>query len=205
MERSEALASVVDVIKDAPCLVTVGRAWTEWLDLRPGDGNFQMKTLGSGSSLGLGLALALPNRRVVIIDGDGAVTMNVNGLLTLGRMRPKNLVHLVFDNKIYELSGAISTATAYNASIAAIARGAGLMNVVEVDDVADFKTQVTRAFKEEGPHMIVASVQTLGRAKAPAYSRIDEVDGKFRFIRYLEHLEGRKILEDAIDVKNSIG
>jgi thiamine pyrophosphate-dependent acetolactate synthase large subunit-like protein len=205
MKRSEALESVVGVVNDAPCLITVGRAWTEWLALRPSDGNFQMKTLGSGSSLGLGLALALPNRKVVIIDGDGAVTMNVNGLLTLGRIRPKNLIHLVFDNKIYESSGSIPTATAYNADIAGIATSAGIPNVRGVNSVADFKAAVEQAFASDGPHMIVADVQTPGRATSPAYSRIDEVDGKFRFMRYLEGLEGRKIIEDAIDVKQSIG
>src|SRR6185437_180725 len=102
MFRSDALASIVDTIGDAPCFITVGRCWTEWDKLRPSDGNFQLKTLGSGSAVGLGLALALPHRKIVVLDGDGAVTMGVNGLLTVGRMAPDNLVHLVFDNKIYE-------------------------------------------------------------------------------------------------------
>ena len=205
MKRSEALESVVGVIGDAPCLITVGRAWTEWLALRPSDGNFQMKTLGSGSSLGLGLALALPHRKIVIIDGDGAVTMNVNGLLTLGRMRPKNLVHLVFDNQIYESSGSIPTATAHNADLTKFGLAAGITKAKQVDTVAAFKAAVEDAFSSDGPHMIVAKVQTPGKATSPAYSRIDEVDGKFRFMRFLEALEGRKILEDAIDVKQSIG
>lgn len=205
MLRSEALESIVGVVKDAPCLITVGRAWTEWLALRPSEGNLQLKTLGSGSSVGLGLALALPNRKVVVIDGDGAVTMNVNGLLTVGRIRPKSLVHLVFDNRIYESSGSIPTATAYNADVAAIASSAGVPNVRRVGSVADFKKAVEQAFANEGPHMIVADVETPGKAKSPAYSRLDEVDGKFRFMRYLEGLEGRKIIEDAIDVKQSIG
>jgi thiamine pyrophosphate-dependent acetolactate synthase large subunit-like protein len=205
MLRSEALESVLGTIKDAPCLITVGRAWTEWLALRPSEGNFQMKTLGSGSSLGLGLAMALPHRKIVIIDGDGAVTMNVNGLLTLGRMRPKNLVHLVFDNKIYESSGAIPTATAYNADIAGIAKSAGITSVKRVGTIPEFKSAVEEAFSNDGPHMIVADVQTPGRATSPAYSRLDEVDGKFRFMRYIEQLEGRPIIEDAISVKQSIG
>jgi thiamine pyrophosphate-dependent acetolactate synthase large subunit-like protein len=205
MLRSEALESVLGVVKDAPCLITVGRAWTEWLALRPSEGNFQMKTLGSGSSIGLGLAIALPNRKIVVIDGDGAVTMGVNGLLTLGRMRPKNLVHLVFDNKIYESSGAVRTATAYNADIAEIARGAGIPNVRRVSTVPDFKSAVEEAFANDGPHMIVADVQTPGKATSPAYSRLDEVDGKFRFMRYIEKLEGRSIIEDAIGVRQSIG
>jgi thiamine pyrophosphate-dependent acetolactate synthase large subunit-like protein len=204
IKRSECLESVAGLLKDAPCLVTVGRAWTEWIALRPGDGNFQMKTLGSGSSLGLGLALALPHRRIVIIDGDGAVSMNVNGILTVGRQKPKNLIHLVFDNKMYESSGALPTATTDNVDLVAIAAAAGISKARRVDSVAKFKQAVETALSEDGPHFIVADVMTPGRATTPAYSRTDEVEGKFRFIRFLEGLEKSKILEDAIDVRQSI-
>ena len=48
--------------------------------------------------------MALPTRKIAVLDGDGAVIMNVNGLITVGRVRPKNLIHIVFDNKIYESS-----------------------------------------------------------------------------------------------------
>jgi thiamine pyrophosphate-dependent acetolactate synthase large subunit-like protein len=204
MKRSECLESVAALLKDAPCLITVGRAWTEWIALRPGPGNFQMKTLGSGSSLGLGLALALPHRKIVVIDGDGAVSMNVNGLLTVGRKRPKNLVHLVFDNRMYESSGALPTASTDGIDLNAVALAAGIANARRVDTVASFKTEVEKAMTTDGPHFIVANVVTPGRAAAPAYSRTDEVEGKFGFIRFLEQLEGRKILEDAIDVRQSI-
>ena len=62
--------------------------------------------------------MALPTRKIAVLDGDGAVIMNVNGLVTVGRVRPKNLIHIVFDNKIYELSGCVPTASAYNLSLA---------------------------------------------------------------------------------------
>jgi hypothetical protein len=204
MKRSECLESVAGLLKDLPCLVTVGRAWTEWIALRPGPGNFQMKTLGSGSSLGLGLALALPQRKVVVIDGDGAVSMNVNGLLTVGRRRPKNLIHLVFDNRMYESSGALPTASTDGIDLSAVALASGIAKARRVDTVASFKAEVEQALATDGPHFIVASVVTPGRAAAPAYSRSDEVEGKFAFIRFLEQLDGRKILEDAIDVRQSI-
>jgi thiamine pyrophosphate-dependent acetolactate synthase large subunit-like protein len=204
MKRSECLESVAELLKDVPCLVTVGRAWTEWVALRPGPGNFQMKTLGSGSSLGLGLALALPQRKIVVIDGDGAVSMNVNGLLTVGRKRPKNLIHLVFDNRMYESSGALPTASTDGIDLSAVALASGIAKARRVDMVADFKSEVEKALTTDGPHFIVANVVTPGRAAVPAYSRTDEVEGKFGFIRFLEQLEGRKILEDAIDVRQSI-
>ena len=204
MLRSECLESIVDLFVDVPCFVSVSRTWTEWDDLRPSDGNFKVKTLGSGSSHGLGLAMALPHRKIAVLDGDGAVTMNVNGLLTIGRLRPSNLIHLVFDNKMYESSGALPTATTYNADLVGLAAASGIESARRVATVADFRSAVENAFKTDGPHFIVADVVTPGKATSHAYSRMDETEGKFLFIRFLEAVEGRKIYQDAIDVKLSI-
>ena len=204
MLRSECLKSVVDLFTNVPCFITVGRVWPEWEALRPSDGNFQVKTLGSGSSHGLGLAMALPHRKIAVLDGDGAVTMNVNGLLTVGRLLPKNLIHLVFDNKMYESSGSLPTATTYNADLVGFAAAAGIKSAIRVATVADFRSAVENAFQTDGPHFIVADVKSAGKATSPAYSRMDETEGKFRFIRFLEAVEGCPIYQDAIDVKLSI-
>jgi thiamine pyrophosphate-dependent acetolactate synthase large subunit-like protein len=203
-KRNDALISVRDLFGETPCFITVGLAWIEWCRARPSDGNFHLKTLGSGSSVGLGFALAMPNRKVVVLDGDGAVIMNVNGLITVGRVRPKNLIHIVFDNKIYESSGCISTASAFNLDIAEFGKAAGIKNVRRVDKLEDFKAAVRTAFETDGPHFIVATVQPADEDANTAYSRLNEVEGKFKFIRHLEKLEGRNIREDAIDIKLSI-
>ena len=129
MKRKQALASVAGLFGETPCFVTVGLAWLDWNQARPGDGNFHLKTLGSGSSAGLGMAMALPTRKIAVLDGDGAVIMNVNGLVTVGRVRPKNLIHIVFDNKIYKSSGCVPTASAYNLSLADFGRAAGIPSV----------------------------------------------------------------------------
>jgi thiamine pyrophosphate-dependent acetolactate synthase large subunit-like protein len=204
MKRKEALAAAKDLFGDAPCFVTVGLAWPDWNQARPSDGNFHLKTLGSGSSIGLGAALALPNRKIVVLDGDGAVIMNVNGLVTVGRVRPKNLIHIVFDNKIYESSGCIPTASAHNLSIADFGRAAGIKSVTEPKTIGAFKDAVKNAFDTEGPHFIVVEVEPSGDDANTSYSRLNEVEGKFKFIRYLEKLEGRALREDSIDVKLGI-
>jgi thiamine pyrophosphate-dependent acetolactate synthase large subunit-like protein len=204
MKRKEALAAVRDLFGETPCFVTVGLAWLDWNTARPSDGNFHLKTLGSGSSVGLGMAMALPHRKIAVLDGDGAVIMNVNGLITVGRMRPKNLIHIVFDNKMYESSGCIPTASAYNLNIANFGRAAGIPSVREVSKLEEFKNAVRNAFDNDGPHFIVASVEPSGEDANTSYSRINEVDGKFKFIRHLEKLENRALREDAVDVKLSI-
>jgi thiamine pyrophosphate-dependent acetolactate synthase large subunit-like protein len=208
MKRADALRSIVDLFTDVPCCVTVGAVWVEWDGMRPSDRSFHLKTLGSGSSVGLGLALALPHRKIGVLDGDGAVTMNVNGLLTMGRMAPKNLIHMVFDNKIYESSGSIPTATAYSTDLVTIAAGSGIKSSHRVTTVDAFKEQVERALKTDGPHFILAEVDPVAKDAPAAYGagapRVDDVEGKYRFIRFLEALEGRKLFEDAIDVKQSL-
>jgi thiamine pyrophosphate-dependent acetolactate synthase large subunit-like protein len=208
MKRFDALKKVVHLFKDAPCAVTVGAVWVEWDTLRPADHSFHLKTLGSGSSVGLGLALALPHRRIGVLDGDGAVTMNVNGLLSMGRHKPPNLIHMVFDNKIYESSGSIPTATAYNVDLVKIAQGAGIKNALRVNTVDAFSAAVENAFKSDGPHFIVAEVEPVGSQAPAAYganaARVDDVEGKYRFMRFLEGLEKKKVYEDAIDVKQSL-
>jgi thiamine pyrophosphate-dependent acetolactate synthase large subunit-like protein len=204
MKRKEALAAVSPLFKETPCFVTVGLAWLDWNQARPSDGNFHLKTLGSGSSAGLGLALALPDRKVAVLDGDGAVIMNVNGLITVGRVRPKNLIHIVFDNKIYESSGCLPTASAYNLNIANFGRAAGIPSVREVSALDEFKAAVKNAFETDGPHFIVAVVEPSGEDANTSYSKLNEVEGKFKFIRHLEKIENRLLREDAIDVKLSI-
>jgi phosphonopyruvate decarboxylase len=204
MKRKEALFATRELFGDTPCFVTVGLVWLDWGTARPSDGNFHLKTLGSGSSLGLGLALAMPHRKIAVLDGDGAVIMNVNGLVTVGRVQPRNLIHIVFDNKIYESSGCIPTASAYNLDIAELGKAAGIKSVRKVSDLAAFSAAVKHAFDTDGPHFIVATVEPSGEDANTSYSRLNEVEGKFVFSRYLEKIEGRKLREDPIDVRLSI-
>lgn len=204
LNRIAALKRVLDLFENVPCLVTVGGCWVEWDALHPSDGNFALKTLGSGSSVGLGVALALPRRKVVILDGDGAVLMNMNGVATIGQLQPRNLIHIVFDNKVYEASGKIRTATSFNADLVSVAAGLGIKSAVRVDSEEGFEKAVRKAFASDGPHFILALTRLSEGDSTLAYARLEETDNKYRFIRFLEKLEGRKLREDAIDVKLSL-
>jgi thiamine pyrophosphate-dependent acetolactate synthase large subunit-like protein len=203
-ERAEGLRSIAHLFDRVPTLITVGMTWVDWNRIRPSDGNFALKTLGSGSSVGLGLALKLPHRKIAILDGDGAVLMNLNGLATVGRMEPTNLIQIVFDNKIYECSGSVPTGTAYNVDLVNVAKGFGIGNALRVDTVDAFKQAVERAFKTDGPHFIAADIKR-STEDVITYPRwLDDMDNRYRFMRFLAETEGRKIHEDAIDVKLSL-
>ena len=193
MKRFECLQTIAALAKDELFVTTAGGATAEWNAVHPSDGNIQVKTLGLCSSIGLGLALALPNRKVFVFDGDGALWMNLGSLATIGLHRPKNLIHICWDNQQYESSGGEPTvATAGNIDFAGVARNAGIKSSHTAASVEQLRQAVSGALTGDGPHFIWARIEP-GRAEAPPL-QYDELENKYRFIRYVEESEGINIL-----------
>src|SRR6202035_6195520 len=101
--------------------------------------------MGLASSMGLGLALARPQHKVVVIDGDGSLLMNLGTLSTMARYRPGNLLHIVFDNQSLLSVGGFPTATATGTDLAGIARASGVPSVVEANTCESLKDAVMQA------------------------------------------------------------
>ncbi len=193
MKRFECLQAIAALVKDELFVTTAGGATAEWNAVRPSDGNIQVKTLGLCSSIGLGVAISLPKRRVFVFDGDGALWMNLGSLATIGLHQPKNLIHICWDNKQYESSGGEPTvSTAGNIDFAGVARSAGIQSSRSVSTVDEIKEAVSYALGNDGPHFICAHIEP-GRAEAPPL-RYDELENKYRFVRYIEETEGINIL-----------
>ena len=197
MKRFECLQAIAPLIKDELFVTTAGGATAEWNAVRPSDGNIQVKTLGLCSSIGLGLALSLPKRKVFVFDGDGALWMNLGSLATIALHQPKNLIHICWDNQQYESSGGEPTvSTAGNIEFAGIARSAGIKSSRRVSTVDELREAVSHALSHDGPHFIWARIEA-ARAEAPPL-RYDELENKYRFIRYVEETEGINILRVAM-------
>jgi len=193
MKRFECLQAIAPLIKDELFITTAGGATAEWSAVRPSEGNIQVKTLGLCSSIGLGLALALPKRKVFVFDGDGALWMNLGSLATIGMHQPKNLIHICWDNKQYESSGGEPTvATAGIIDFAGVAQNAGIKSSRSATTVDELKDAVSHALSHDGPHFIWAKIEA-GRAEAPPL-KYDELENKYRFVRYIEDTEGINIL-----------
>ena len=193
MKRFECLQAIAPLVKDELFVTTAGGATAEWNAVRPSDGNIQVKTLGLCSSIGLGLAIVLHKRKVFVFDGDGALWMYLGSLATIGLHQPKNLIHICWDNKQYESSGGEPTvSTAGNIDFAGIARSAGIHSSRAVATVDELREAVSYALNNDGPHFICANIEA-GRAEAPPL-RYDELENKYRFIRYIEDTEGTSIL-----------
>lgn len=198
MKRYDCLKIAAEEIGDALVITTVGGAAAEWNSIRPGDGSFRCRTLGLVSSIALGLAMALPNRRIVGIDGDGALLMNACGMPTLGWRNPANLTLLVFDNGIYEASGLRKTATSAGADLMAMARGAGVKYAQWASSLDEFRAQLKQALVLPALSMIGVKSEAgeeyfKSWHELPAFE-YGEVENLYRFMRHIEKLEGRRIV-----------
>jgi sulfopyruvate decarboxylase subunit beta len=198
MKRYDCLQIVAEEMADALVITTVGGAAAEWNAIRPGDGNLRCRTLGLVSSIAMGLALTLPRRRIVGIDGDGALLMNACGLATLAWQSPANLTLLLFDNGIYEASGLRPTATSAGADLIAMAQGAGVKNASWASSLDDYRNELRKA-KKRGALTLVGAKTESGADYFKTWSALpafeyNEVENLYRFMRHIEKIEGRRIV-----------
>jgi sulfopyruvate decarboxylase subunit beta len=143
--------------------------------------------MGLASSTGLGLALSLPEQRVVIFDGDGSLLMNLGSLSTLARYRPKNLIHVVFDNESLLSVGGFPTATGTGTDLEGIAKASGIPVVTTVRTVETFKNAMSEALRGSDLTTIIAKVE----AKGPAVYVTDLalLENRFQFRRHIQSLK----------------
>ncbi len=198
MQRYDYLRSIAGDARDA-LVVCTGWSAREWWALRPSDGNLKTRTLGLVSSIAAGLALALPHRKVIAIDGDGAFLMNLCGLPTIASQHPNNLIHLLFDNGIYEASGGTATLSG-TADAVALAKGAGYRHASWVKTREAFRVAFNRAWKRNELTLIAVKISP-GQPDDLPPLRLDELENKYRFMRYLEASERKKIVNPGFDSK----
>jgi phosphonopyruvate decarboxylase len=198
MQRYDCLQAIAASAGDALAVCT-GWAAREWWAVRPSDGNLKTRTLGLVSSIAAGLAIALPNRKVIAIDGDGAFLMNLCGLPTIAMQNPGNLIHLLFDNGVYEASGGTATASAL-ADAVTLARGAGYKHALWVSTAHEFRVAFERAVENNQLTLIAVKVEP-GQPKGLPPLKLDELENKYRFMRYLEAAEQKQILHPGFDSK----
>jgi len=131
------------------CVYTTG---FEWMAIRPDALNYvAVGAMGQASSHALGLALGCPERRVLVLDGDGSLLMNLGSLVTIGAAAPRNLVHFVFQNGTYEANGALPLPVRRPLDFAAMAAAAGYARTFAFDDKAPFDATIGAILALDGP------------------------------------------------------
>ena len=102
MNRKEAIEVMIEYIKDDPIISANGFISRELFNVYEKKSNFYMiGSMGLASSIGLGVALKNPKKLIYVFDGDGNILMNLGSMTTIGKLKPKNLVHIIFDNQIH--------------------------------------------------------------------------------------------------------
>jgi thiamine pyrophosphate-dependent acetolactate synthase large subunit-like protein len=154
------------------------REWMAMGPLDPLDFVFVPSSMGQAPSLGLGLALAQPARRVVVCNGDGSTLMNLGALATISAEAPKNLVLVVFDNGVYEVTGAQPTpgsalgrADRSGVDFAGIARACGWTSVFRYRELAEWREAAAHTLAAPGPVFIVLEVTPVTGAIGPKSPR----------------------------------
>ena len=185
MLRSEALEAIYPDL--APCAVVtiMGATASELCSLGHRPNFFYLQhAMGLASSMGLGIALSRPQEKVVVLDGDGSILMNLGSLTTMARYRPTNLVHVVFDNEVLLSVGrTFATATAAGSSIAGLAKAAGVPRAATVDTVEGCRQAFREALAARELTTLVVKVDPQGPANY--LMDVHMLENRFQFQRYL--------------------
>lgn len=191
MLRVDALQAIYPDIQDRIVVTIMGAVAAELYSLGHRANFFYLEhAMGLASSMGLGIALAMPEHKVVVIDGDGSLLMNLGTLSTMARYKPGNLLHVVFDNESLLSVGGFPTATSTGTDLAGIARASGIPSVQEANTLEHFKGSVKHALAGETLTTIVAKVEAIG-PKAFAMD-LGLLENRIQFKRSLETMQRSK-------------
>jgi sulfopyruvate decarboxylase subunit beta len=160
MRRFDAIREVVQAVRDELIVCTLGHPSQELYMIRDRPQNFYMLgSMGLASSIGLGLALS-QRKKVVVIDGDGAVLMNLGTLATIAVNGPRNLVLIIIDNQAYGSTGYQASFTSHGICLAEIARACGIRKSIAVERQGTIRGTMGSILHEgDGPYCVVIKTE----------------------------------------------
>ena len=187
MLRVDALRAIYGELKDQIVVTIMGAVAVELYTLGHRPNFFYLEhAMGLASSMGLGIAVAMPHHKVVVIDGDGSLLMNLGTLSTMARYSPANLLHVVFDNASLLSVGGFPTATATGTDLAGVARACAIPQVAQADTPEQLKSAVAGALAGEKLTTIVSRVEAIGPKSF--HMDLPLLENRFQFKRALEAL-----------------
>ena len=189
INRQELARAFVASLTDQLVVTGIGNACNDVYAAGDRALNFYMRgSMGAGVPIAFGLARARPNDRVICVEGDGSVLMNMGALATVGSYQPDNLTIVVLDNGAYQITGGQPTHTAAGIDLAAVAKGCGIESSSRVETLGEFETALDKIMGAPGPHVLVAHVdRTLSDPRAFQPRRPALI--KYRFMGKIGTLE----------------
>ncbi|MBI4288631.1 MAG: thiamine pyrophosphate-binding protein [Chloroflexi bacterium] len=159
IKRDEFLKFLASLRKDE-IVLTAWQASIPWETYSPSPFNFpSVRTMGETSTFGLGLAIARPDKRIIVLEGDGSLLMNLGSLVTISTVSPPNLTQVLLQNRMYETSGGQMLPNADKLDFAAFARAAGIPRAYHYDDMPRCRLELPRLLQEKGPVFIVVDME----------------------------------------------
>lgn len=188
MLRIDCMRAIYDKLQDCLVVTIMGAVAAELQSLGHRPNFFYLQhAMGLASSTGLGLALCLPQQRVVVFDGDGSVLMNLGGLTTLARYRPRNMVHVIFDNESLLSVGGFPTATGTGSDLAKLAGAAGIQRTQTVHTCEEFVVAFDEALRGNDLSCIVAKVEATG--PKGYVTELSLLENRFQFKQYVQRFK----------------
>ena len=184
MNRFDLTKRLVGQLKHEEAVVGgIGNAnFDLWMSGQRPQNFYMLGSMGLAIPIAFGVAIAQPERHVVALEGDGSLLMQLGCLSTVAMQAPKNLTMVVWDNGIYQITGAQPTASASAADLVAIARGSGIANSAWAADEDDFDRLFAAALMDGGPSLI--AVRTDNKPGTGTTDR-DPVQIRTRFMQGL--------------------
>jgi thiamine pyrophosphate-dependent acetolactate synthase large subunit-like protein len=162
MQRNDVLRAVAEQ-REGSVVVATMTTLVPFRDVSPSELNIGcVGFMGGASPLGLGVALSQPERKVLVLDGDGSLLMQLGSLATVSGASPQNYYHFLFHNGVYETSGAQSIPAEGRIDFAGMAKAAGYKSTHRFDDLEDLRNSLAAVLKEEGPVFIELLVDPAG-------------------------------------------
>ena len=180
MKRDEALSILARHYPDG-IVVPVYQSAFDWMVIRPHPLNYLCTgAMGQAVSHALGLALGCPEEKVVVLDGDGSLLMNLGALVSVANARPKNLVHFLSYNGEYEVNGRFPVPGGRALDFAAMARAAGIEQDFTFADTADFDARLGDLLDLDGPVFAALLIEP-GAAYPQDYVAIHSAESRQTF------------------------
>jgi sulfopyruvate decarboxylase subunit beta len=173
MKRDECFRALARQLGDEIVLPVYSSAF-DWLEIAPRALNyFAFGAMGLGSSHALGLALGRPDKRVIVLDGDGSLLMNLGSLVTIGAAAPKNLLHFLCRNGTYEANGG-HPIPQQGVDFSGLAKAAGYAHCLEFDALTAFETALPRLLKQDGPTFATLHIEKGALSPEFNYRTLDD-------------------------------
>lgn len=189
MKREDAIKAIIANLDGSEAIVsTTGKTSRELFEYRIVKGEnprdfYTIGSMGCSASIALGIALQKPDKKVFVFDGDGAVLMQMGALSTIGHYKPKNLYHLVFDNRSHDSTGGQPTNSS-TVDFEKVALACGYTSAKTVERREDLITIIKDIKKHNGPSLVIINVNK-GARKDLGRPTTTPIQNKEAFMRFL--------------------